>query len=344
MFRAAGVGVIYLADGTFMGAEGVRILSRLARVFPAARSTLRRVIKRVAQRRGVAPGHYGKAFARWFEAAINPPGEPRVPVRVLQWSSENHHLGRADGAVRLIERLASLEPGRSRRVLLWGHGHAGNVFALATSLLAGDAQKAARFFKAAEVYYRWPLVGWVDVPVWERVRHCLSCRWRLPNVASLDIVTFGTPIRYGWEPAGYRRLLHFINHRPVEGLPDYLAPFPPDMDRVMAGAERDYVQQLGIAGTDVTPGALAWRARLADDRLGGLLEEDLAEEGLLARLKAGAIVPDRGTTLLVDYGLPAGGIGQQHAGHAVYTRREWLLFHAEEVARHFYAASVREAA
>ncbi|MEO8496552.1 MAG: hypothetical protein ABI614_15910, partial [Planctomycetota bacterium] len=40
--------------------------------------------------------------------------------------------------------------------------------------------------------------------------------------------------------------------------------------------------------------------------------------------------------LLVDYGLPTEHVGQHHAGHAVYTRLDWLLFHAEEIARRFY--------
>ena len=32
-------------------------------------------------------------------------------------------------------------------------------------------------------------------------------------------MTFGTPIRYGWDSGGYARLLHFIHHRPAPGLP-----------------------------------------------------------------------------------------------------------------------------
>jgi hypothetical protein len=48
---------------------------------------------------------------------------------------------------------------------------------------------------------------------------------------------------------------------------------------------------------------------------------------------AGAIVPDEGTTLLVDYGPMAGGVARRHADHAVYTRAERLLFQAEEVVR-----------
>ena len=47
-------------------------------------------------------------------------------------------------------------------------------------------------------------------------------------------------------------------------------------------------------------------------------------------------VSDEGMTLLVDYGPPAGRLAQHHAGHAVYTRSEWLLFHAEQTAQCFY--------
>lgn len=62
------------------------------------------------------------------------------------------------------------------------------------------------------------------------------------------------------------------------------------------------------------------------------------------RFKAGAIVPEEGATLLVDYGPPDGTIAMHHAGHAVYTGTKWLLFHAEEVARQFYSAGVQRVA
>jgi hypothetical protein len=225
---------------------------------------------------------------------------------------------------------------RDQRVLLWGHSHAGNVFALITNLLAADPKQLDRFFNAARVYYRWPLLGYVDVPRWRRVRMWLSRRPRGLDNVPLDIVTFGTPIRYGWDTAGYSRLLHFVNHRPVDGLPPYQAPFPPTLDRVLTAADGDYVQQLGIAGTNIMPSLFAWRSWLADHRLSELLQPTLPRRELLKRFEAGTRVPADGTALLVDYGPVEGNIGQHVGGHAVYTRPEWLLFHAEEVARRFY--------
>jgi len=341
--RAQNVAAVYLVPGSIATSDALNVLADWMRLFPAAARGLRRLSRRIADRTTADWGDYTESFARLLRSALSDPGQPRIPVRLFCWSSENHHLGRSDGAVRLIDELASLglEPGR--RVLLWGHSHGGNVFALMTNLLAGAPEAVERFFRAAEIYYRWPIVGWVDIPVWQRVYHRLrGGRPVLPGVG-LDVVTFGTPIRYGWDSGGYSRLLHFIHHRPADGVPAYRAPFPPRLANVRKAADGDYVQQLGIAGTNTAPSVLAWRARLADQRLHRLVQAGLPEDDV-ERFQAGAIVPEEGTTLLVDYGRPEGDIEEHRAGHAVYTRKEWLLFHAEEVARRWYAASTCRAA
>jgi len=55
-------------------------------------------------------------------------------------------------------------------------------------------------------------------------------------------------------------------------------------------------------------------------------------------------VPREGTTLLVDYGPPEKSLVEHHAGHSVYTRTKWLLFHAEQVAHELYGLSVDNSA
>ena len=342
--RAADVAAIYLVHGTFVGPDALGLIAELARIFPSTAKAVRRVVKRLVDRLAQDAGNYSEEYARLFESAINGPGTTEIPVRLFNWSSENHHIGRADGAVRLIDELATARIEHGSRILLWGHSHAGNMFALATNLMAGNRETVDRFFDAAKVYYRWPILGFVDIPVWQRVRKRLSQPATQHKRPPFDVVTFGTPVRYGWDTAGYCRLLHFINHRPVEGLPEYLAPFPPKLENVINAAGGDYVQQLGIAGTNVMPSLFAWRAWLADRRLNGLLQADTAGADPVERFKAGAIVPEEGTTLLVDYGPPDGTIATHHAGHAVYTGTKWLLFHAEEVARQFYSAGVQRVA
>lgn len=341
---AQNVKAVLLAHGTFVGSDALGVLAELARVFPSASSAVRPVLQRVIDRLASDIGNYSGSYARLFEAAIQRSSGPRTAVDLFQWSSENHHIGRADGAVRLIARLVAmgLEPGD--RVLLWGHSHAGNVFALATNLLSGNREAVQQFFAAAEIYYRWPVFGWVDIPLWHHVRDLLlSGESPLEGVA-LDIVTFGTPIRYGWDSNGYSRLLHFINRRPSPGSPEHLATFPVKLDDVLNATEGDYVQQLGIAGTNIIPSIFAWRAWAADRKLNALLQSDPSIGGPADRFQAGRIVPDEGTTLLVDYGQQEGGIGKHLAGHAVYTRKQWLLFHAEQVVERFYGERACRAA
>ena len=60
-----------------------------------------------------------------------------IKVDRFDWSSGNDHLARAEAAVKLFNRLADLPIDlATERLLLWGHSHAGNVFALLTNLLA----------------------------------------------------------------------------------------------------------------------------------------------------------------------------------------------------------------
>lgn len=335
-YRAAGVAAVYLVHGTFVGHDAFGVLGELARLFPAAGEFVRNIARQLINKLTDEAGNYTSEFADLFEISINAPGQRRIPVRLFEWSSENNHIGRADGAVRLINELGSLELTPGQRLLMWGHSHAGNVFALVSQLCGGDRDAIEKFFAAAQVYYTWPLLGCTDIPFWRQARKLLSGPRRVLADRPLDFVTFGTPIRYGWNSAGYGRLLHFVYHRPAAGLPDYQAPFPPSPDRVMRAADGDYVQQLGIAGTNIPPSIFSWRARWAENRLANLLQNDLGDGDMLDRLRAGARVSESGTTLLVDYGLPTGGIWEHHAGHALYTRKDWLLFHAEETVKRLY--------
>ncbi len=260
---------------------------------------MRRMIKDLIDAAAADVGNYTGHFAELFEQAINQGlSEPRISVRRFNWSSENNHIGRADGAVRLIDELTNLQLPPGQRVLLWGHSHAGNVFALMTNLLGSDHAARQEFFEAAQVYYCWPLVGCVDIPIWRRVREMLLTGDNPLRETPLDIVTFGTPIRYGWDEAGFSRLMHFINHRPAEGRPPYLAPFPPVLERVLDAVDGDYVQQFGIAGTNFMPSLFSWRSWWADRSLNRLLQPTQQTYDPRERFGTGARVPDTGETLL----------------------------------------------
>lgn len=346
VLHKAGVSDIYLVHGTFAGTDASGFIGELARLFPKGGRFLRRAGKELVDALAGDVGNYTPEYARRFQTALNGTAAddtgdaeaecPEIGVHLFHWSGENHHLGRADGAVRLIDRLVASKPKPGSRILLWGHSHAGNVFAMLTNLLAGDVALREAFFAAAKSYFRSPIVGRVDLPVWERVERYFESA-EVPAGVPLDVVTFGTPVRYGWDSGGYDRLLHFIHHRPPPEGPDYLCRFPIKGDDVLRAAGGDYVQQLGIAGTNFLPPVFAWRSFLAESRLKALLQAGYRDRDVLARLRLGMRVPSEGTTLLVDYGPVAGHVARHLAGHAVYTRIDWLLFHAEEVARRLYA-------
>ena len=352
----ANVAAIYLAHGTFAGSDASGILGEVDRWLPRLGATLRQTMKQAIDALAGDAGNYTAEYARTFEESINRGAADALPVRLFHWSSENCHIGRANAAVRMIDELQSWRLPPGKRILLWGHSHAGNVFALMTNLLSGDREKIEAFFDAAEPYYRWPLFHKIDLPVWKRVREKLlegatggvspeaAARTADTAVAPggnavapvVDIVTFGTPLRYGWDLAGCGRLLHVVYHRAAATCPEYRAPFPPNLPDVLAAVDGDYVQQFGIAGTNIMPSVLTWRSCWADWRLNRLLQPGLRARELLSRLRCGCRVPDAGTTLLVDYGPLPGHVAQHLAGHAVYTRLEWLAYHAKLTVRWLY--------
>jgi hypothetical protein len=265
-------------------------------------------------------------------------------VRLWNWSSENHHIGRADAAIRLLDDLAHGQTDKNGqidkngRTLICAHSHGGNVLALLTNLLGRDTAAIRLFFRASRIHYRWPLIGRWDLPAWRRVYDLLFDEARTFDASRLDLVTMGTPVRYGWDTDGYGRLLHIIHHRPVPGLPPHGCRFPPTIEDIQSAANGDLIQLIGIAGTNLAPPVWAWRTWLADIRLNYLLQRRVPRFKLLARWQLANRIHQDGTVLLVDYGPCEGHVGQHVAGHAVYTRRKWLLFHAEQIVQHLYSS------
>lgn len=345
-FGRARVAAVYCMHGTFAGNDVLGLLTELARFAPGLSEVLGQMGKRTVDVILGETGNYTPEYVAAFEKALSAGAGRSIPVRLFNWSSQNNHIGRADGAIRLIDelaRLAEVLPEEELnadvpfRVVLWGHSHGGNVIALATNLLGADAEHRDKFFHASRSFYRPWFWREVDVPVWEAVRQTLSDAEHPLRKVKFDIVTFGTPVRYGWDADGYAKLLHFVHHRvPPHGV-EHQAPVPIEPRRLLAAVDGDYVQQIGIAGSNLAPNPLAVRTLLADWRLDGFLERDVPKQRLLTRLRHGMRVHQEGQTLLVDYEVEE-GLHRHAAGHAVYTRRKWLPLHCGEVAARFYGA------
>ncbi len=338
----AGVRVIYLLHGTLAGTDVSGLVGELGRIVPKWARQLQRQQKWLVDAIAGDSGNYDDVFVTTLQDGINAQLDSPIEVKRFLWSSQNHHVGRADAAVRLIEELISAQIPDHQRVQLWGHSHAGNVLALATNLIGGDMHTRRAFFQAARPYYRVPCLGWVDVPVWEAVRQVLDRTGSPLGNVKLDLVTFGTPVRYGWETGGYAQLLHVINHRPVPNLPEYLAAFPPTLSPSGSTEYGDAIQPVFIAGTNFPPNVLAWRAFSAERRLKTLFHDSHHQRGLWDRLKLGLRVPDEGQTLLVDYAAGDPDTARQLGGHIVYTKQEWLPFHLEMITSRFYEAAPNE--
>ncbi len=241
-------------------------------------------------------------LARWLEQALSAPGRAAVPVHLVEWSGEAHDLGCSDAAVRLVDALLALEPAPRQRVLLWGVGDAANILALASWLIAAGPEPAARLFQAARIYYRWPVLGCVDVPMWERVRCGLQRSQALEGVM-LDMVLWGPGARYPWRLDSRMRLMHFVH----PGSADGERPRPPDR--------------------------AAWRARLADRRLRRLFEsrefsiESPARPATIFESRIATVSPGQATAPDVAAGL---------ADRTLAARQQWIAAQAEEVVRRFY--------
>lgn len=345
--RAADVQAVYLMHGTFAGDDLLGLARMMQGPLPAAAAWLRRLGKAAVDRLLGDCGNFTQAFAKHLEAGLNAGEHGKaeghaIAVQRLHWCGENHHLGRFDAALNLIEHLARQPLQAGSRVMLWGHSHAGNVFALASQLLYGEADVAAALLDACEVLLRRQRCsdprdgGRRSISRVQLMKQLLASR-PLADV-TLDFVTFGTPIRYAWSERLPGRLLHVVYHRPRRGLPEYRTCFPPTWEEVDRAADGDYVQQIGIAGTNTPLNPLAWRTALADRRLGRLLQPDLKPWDIFRRLRCGMRVAQSGTSLLVDYGQLPGNMFQHLGGHAIYTREAWLPFHAQLVTRELYGS------
>jgi hypothetical protein len=334
-YRAAGVRVIYLVHGTFTGTDALDLACTIGHLASSIGVWARRNQKALVDALFGDLGNFTSGYAAQLEAALAGASGEVIPVRLFHWSSQNHHVGRADAALRLLDELMSHDFAGGR-VLLCGHSHGGNVFALLTNLLGAEVELRRRFFDALRIYYgpRGP-----GADLLRRIESAFQEEKRPLADMPLDFVTLGTPVRYGWDSGGYARLLHFIYHRCRPECEPHVALFPFQLDDILNTVGGDYVQQIGIAGTNFTPHLLAWRTWRSELRLNALLQPELRSRDLASRLTVGMRIPSDGKSLLVDYAHGDASLARSIAGHAVYTRREFMLFHAEEIAKRLYDAS-----
>lgn len=347
LHTALKIGRVILVHGTFMGDDPFGVaetLKSVAESVPLLAGQLNRLAEASLEKTRPFTtsltgdvGNYHEPYRERFQELVG--DDPQIELFGPTWTGQNHHLARTDLAVRLLHQLLVKPLLPDQNVLLWGHSHAGNAFALLTNLLANHKASVQQFFEAA---------AQDGVPHWDDVRNNLRLAASPhPLAKRVNIASFETPVRYGWDNAGYDRLVHVTFHRPYdEAAPTMAKPlFPPHSAADVASARwGDWVQAFAIAGTDVS----TMPTRTINQNLSVVLESNLPEphHGLDTRLiipkkvrdtcvrwKAGTRCHADGRNFLVDYE-PSGDlsvIGRplelSLLGHGVATTVRWLPAH-----------------
>jgi hypothetical protein len=311
--RSAGTRLILFVHGSFVGDDPLalaRTIEGAVPLFPhlarALRGFTRAQVSRLLGDLSNFPPDYVDALA----AATG------IEAVGFTWSGENHHVARVQEAVRLARSLAlHSATGLGSRVLLIGHSHGGQLFALLSQLI-GRSRRYEELVDAAAARGE-------DVAILEDHLARLRC-------CAFDVATFGTPPRYDFAPEAHFRLLHLVNHRKMTARSASLRG-------LLHTRHGDYVHYLGAPGSD-WPAPLA-KDRALNERLDRVLGVGSDLRAWLRHVADGPRLSPYGHTFLVDYGDQARLLPNFWAtgfGHAAYTRREAMLFHIRVIADHFY--------
>jgi hypothetical protein len=289
-------------------------------------------------------GNFTSNYAALYQRAISQSVPQPILCRRILWSSEHHHLGRAVAAVRLLDSLRILcetrKLGRGDRILVQAHGQAGLVLALASNLLSpSPITGRSKLLDVIAVYSEQD--GQTELAAMARSIEPLLSAQSLLNGAALDVVTMGTPVRYGWDPSGLGKILHVVNHRNLrtDGK-TWLAKMElPQITMEMPIAwGGDYVQELAVAGSDAVPAIEA--AKAANKALWEMVEPYDGFERWLECARRAVRFPSEGRCLLADYKDCTGStnVRDHYYGHAAYTRLNAMLFNTTEIVRCLYSA------
>lgn len=287
-------------------------------------------------------GNFTEAYVESFRKSLNRNLARPISCHRLLWASEHHHLGRALAAVWLLDELhkrcTEQHLGTGHRILVQAHGQAGLVLALVSNLLCpspitGRPKLLSVLSSYAQQTNQPALVGTM-----KRIESLVATATLLNGVA-LDIVTFGTPVRYGWDISGIGKLIHIVNHRNLrtDGK-SWLAKMElPQITMEMPIAwGGDYVQELAVAGSDAVPATET--AKVVNKMVWELVEPYDGFERWLECARRAVRFPSEGHCLLVDYKDSTGSTNPRdhYYGHAVYTRRHALLFNTAQIDQTFY--------
>ncbi|MBL6988837.1 MAG: hypothetical protein ISR65_03630 [Bacteriovoracaceae bacterium] len=315
--KAGGVTDVLFVHGTFVGDDPFDIVHLIHSVIPALGDTasnyLKAGIKNSNNLWAKDLGNFTSEYLSLFKEAT----QNYFLVDSFDWSGANHHLARLKASVDLVKKISSLinnSSGAQKKFLIIGHSHAGALFALLTQALS--SKRCMNNF----------------INVLNKAGHDISKLREdiaLMSHHKYDIVTLGTPPRYPFAISHQIRILHMINHRGEK-------PIGGSLLGVLNTRDGDYIQQWGIAGSDIIS------ALGIDRQLNGELVSCLGEGADLnfwmQNMKHQRRLHDQGHHLLIDYknssSIP--NCLLTIFGHGVYTKYNSMLFNTQQITNHFY--------
>ncbi|MFK7872448.1 MAG: hypothetical protein AB8C84_04655 [Oligoflexales bacterium] len=297
---------VFFVHGTFVGEDPLDFFYYLNSTF---RKILQKYLKQAKKMIVKDNGMFSIEYVDLFQKMMG----DEIKAHYFQWSSGNHHFARLSGALNLLFELAALCVDRkSKRFLLIGHSHAGQIFAILSQMICDEEKGRVLIQKAC-------LAGYPKsfYEICETLHSIQGMRF--------DLVTLGTPVRYDFFLSKKISLLHIINHRKFKQ--------PVNPYRSILNTEfGDYIQHWGSSGTDIkSPIPQVENVNKDLDHL-----FDIGRDLKLwrSRLKKERQIPKQGVTLLVDYQDQSSSINCVTTlfGHGIYTRMNTMLFHAEQIA------------
>ncbi len=302
-------GRILFMHGTFVGHDPISFDAAIKHFIPNLRPNLYNSFQLLVKSQCNAlvgdNGNFLPQYAQLFAGAADWGNY----VDNFHWSSANHHAARLEAALDLANHLArqSSPTSRQKGVLLVGHSHAGQAFALLTRLMA-EVQKteAPLLLECAKNSYLSKKLDYEAI---------LSLHKMI-----LQFVTLGTPPRYRWFLNDNILLCSVINHRGSLPKAGTLSGF-------LNTRDGDYVQQWGISGSDFL--AVSHKERKLNSALNQILDEGQNVATWKKNSKFRKRVPDQGKTLLVDFGDASATLVPNCVltvfGHGSYTRISNML-------------------
>ena len=272
-------------------------------------------------------GNFTEEYITAYSEAIG----NNIECRKFDWSSANNHIGRLLAVPNLAENLAEgidsiSAPSENDRILLIGHSHAGQLFALLTVFLE-NSEKAQKLLDILQGTNGFDKLRFAE---------------HLEKIATvyLDIITLGTPVRYRWGNYNKYQLLNIVNDRSDSTL-----------GGVLNTRDGDYVQQWGTDGRDLIPTPLLIEKNnqldeLLDKGVSGLsstwtfIRQLFTSQAESKRRQAFKENGDKaGDRLFIDYRDNGKNPAETLFGHGAYTKEESMLFNTSCIVKSLYSST-----